>query len=82
MKLLSSLLISYRATAMRLLRKFKIILHITHCNTLNNFGHSLTKYCYSTVTLIGWRGRGNNNIFSYIQTLFFNSRGQNGTLCA
>lgn len=41
MKLLSSLLISYKATAMRLLRKSKIILHITHCNTLNNFRHSL-----------------------------------------
>ena len=41
MKLLSTLLISYRATAMRLLRKPEIILHITHCNTLNNFGHSL-----------------------------------------
>ncbi len=41
MKLLSPLLISHRATAMLLLRKSKIILHITHCNTLNNFGHSL-----------------------------------------
>ena len=42
MKMLSPLLISYRATAMRLLRKSKIILHITQCNTLNNFGHSLS----------------------------------------
>ena len=41
MKMLSLLLISYRATAMRPLRKYKIILHITHLNTLNNFGHSL-----------------------------------------
>ena len=41
MKLLSHLLISYRATAMRLLRKSEIILHITHFNTLNKFGHSL-----------------------------------------
>ena len=41
MKMLSSLLISYRATAMRLLRKSEIILHITHCNILNNFRHSL-----------------------------------------
>ncbi len=41
MKLLSSLLISYRATAMRLLCKSKIILHITLLNTLNKFGHSL-----------------------------------------
>ena len=42
MKMLSLLLISYRATAMRLLRKYKIILHITHLNKLNNFGHSLS----------------------------------------
>lgn len=41
MKMFSPLLISYRATAMRSLNKFKIILHITHLNTLNNFGHSL-----------------------------------------
>ena len=43
MKMLSSLLISHRATAMRLLRKSEIILHITHLNTLNNFRHSLNK---------------------------------------
>ena len=43
MKMLSLLLISYRATAMRPLRKYKIILHITHLNKLNNFGHSLSK---------------------------------------
>lgn len=41
MKMLSHLLISYRAAATRLLRKSKIILHITHLNNLNNFGHSL-----------------------------------------
>ena len=41
MKLLSHMLISYRATAMRLLRKSEIILHITHLNTSNNFEHSL-----------------------------------------
>ena len=41
MKMLSPLPISYRATAMRPLRKYKIILHITHLNTLNNLGHSL-----------------------------------------
>ena len=45
MKMLSPLLISYRATAMRLLRKSEIILHITHCNTLNNFRHSLNVGC-------------------------------------
>lgn|GEM_PF-2181215 len=41
MKLLSSLLISYRAMAMRLRRKSETIIHITHLNTLNNLGHSL-----------------------------------------
>lgn len=41
MEVLSPLLISYRATAMRHLRKSEIILHITHYNILNNFRHSL-----------------------------------------
>ena len=43
MKMLSPFLISYRATAMRPLRKSKIILYITHWNTSNNFRHSLIK---------------------------------------
>lgn len=44
MKPLSPSLISCRATAMRLLLKYEIILHITHFNTSNNFGHSLKNF--------------------------------------
>ena len=35
------MLVIHRATTKRLLRKSEIILHITHLNTSNNFGHLL-----------------------------------------